>query len=86
MNTNDMKKYTLDEIYVGMHIDDHRQLSDVHDTWVILTKDEINGGYIISFIGKQTTKESDKLIGKGKKVKVVYNSSIELLEDIEFIG
>ena len=81
-----MKKYKLEDISVGMHIDDHRQLSEVYDTWVMLTKDEVNGGYTISFIGKQTTKESDKLIGKDKKVRVVYNSSIELLEDIEYIG
>lgn len=86
MNTDDMNKYTLSEIYVGMHIDDPDQLSEIYDTWILMTKDIDREGYIIGFIGNKTTEESDKLFKHPAGVCPVYNSSEELDEDIEFIG
>lgn len=79
-----MKKYRLNEIYVGMHIDDHRQLSEVYDTWVIMTKDIDKEGYTIGFIGDEPTEESDKLFKHPAGVCPVYNSSEGLDDDIYY--
>lgn len=86
MNTDNMNKYTLSEIYVGMHIGDPDQLSKIYDTWIIMTKDMDKEGYTIGFIGDEHTEESDKLFKHPASVCPVYNSSEELDEDIEFIG
>lgn len=56
-----MKKYKLEDISVGMHIDDPDQLSKIYDTWIIMTKDIDKEGYTIGFIGAEPTEESDKL-------------------------
>lgn len=49
MSTHNMKKHTLDEIFVGMHIEDPAQLSEIYDTWIIMTKDIDKEGYTIGF-------------------------------------
>lgn len=79
-----MKKYNSNEIYVGMHIDDPDQLSKIYDTWIIMTKDIDKEGYIIGFIGAETTEESDKLFKHPAGVCSVYNSSEDLDEDIYY--
>lgn len=81
MNTDDMNKYTLSEIYVGMHIDDPDQLSEIYDTWIIMPEDPDGDGYIIGFIGEKTTRESDKVFKKDGKTCVVHNDSIDLLSE-----
>lgn len=85
MSTHNMKKYTLDEIFVGMHIEDPAQLSEIYDTWIIMTKDIDKEGYTIGFIGAEPTEESDKLFKHPAGVCPVYNSSEGLDEDVEFI-
>ena len=81
-----MKKYNSNEIPVGMHIDDPDQLSEIYDTWIIMTKDIDKEGYTIGFIGTDTTEEPDRLFKHPAGVCPVYNSSEELDEDTEFIG
>ena len=79
-----MKKYKLEDISVGMHIDDPDQLSKIYDTWIIMTKDIDKDGYTIGFIGAEPTEESDKLFKHPAGVCPVYNSSEYLDEDIYY--
>lgn len=76
------KKYKLTELSLGMKIKDKAQLSELYDTWIILTRQSPNEPYTIEFIGKETNSESDKLFKQGKQVCPVYNDSIELEGDI----
>ena len=79
-----MKKYKLEDISVGMHIDDPDQLSKIYDTWIIMIKDIDKEGYTIGFIGAEPTEESDKLFKHPAGVCPVYNSSEDLDEDIYY--
>lgn len=81
-----IKKYTLDELKLGMQIKDKSQLDEIYNTWIIMTKGLEEDLYTIEFIGKETNSESDKLFKQGKIVCSVYNDSIELDKNIDFIG
>lgn len=81
MNTMS-KKYTLEDIKVGMKINNKKQLSEIYDIWIIMTRTSSSEPYTIEFIGKETTLESDKLFKQGKQICPVYNDSIELEGDV----
>ncbi len=78
------KKYKLDELKKGMLIEDKDQLSEIYDTWIIMTRQSSKEPYTIEFIGKETTTESDKLFTLGKQICPVYNDSTELEGDVYF--
>ncbi len=78
------KKYKLDELKKGMLIEDKNQLSEIYDTWIIMTRQSSKEPYTIEFIGKETTTESDKLFTLGKQICPVYNDSTELEGDVYF--
>ena len=79
-----MPKYTISDIYKGMKVY-KEQLSEIHDTWIILyrpkTSDMKEDG-VIGFIGSETNAESDSLYTKDNVIIPVYNDSIELEDDI----
>lgn len=83
MNTT-IKKYTLDDLRLGMKIDNKKQLCEIYDTWIIMTRQSSNEPYTIEFIGKETTLESDKLFNQGKQICPVYNDSTELEGDVSW--
>ncbi|MCI9441751.1 MAG: hypothetical protein HFH15_11075 [Ruminococcus sp.] len=77
-------KFNLEDLYIGMKIQDKNQLSDIYDTWIILVKSNASDGYTIRFIGKETNAESDKLFTPDNVVCPVYNDSMELEGDIYY--
>ena len=77
-------KFHLEDLYIGMKIQDKEQLSDIYDTWIILVKSKDSDVYTIRFIGKETTAESDKLFTQDNVVCPVYNDSMELEGDIYY--
>ena len=79
-----MKKLTLDDISVGMEIDNKEQLSNIYDTWIFLVKDQRTKKYKIGFIGKEANEESDKLFMQGVSICPVYNDSTELEGDMYY--
>ncbi len=79
---NAVKKYTLEELHIGMEVKPE-ELSEIYDTWILLvkkTKEEIGK---IAFIGKKTDKNSDELFKQGY-VTPIYNDSSELNGDIYY--
>ena len=79
-----LKKLTLDDISVGMEIDNKEQLSNSYDTWIFLVKDQRTKKYKIGFIGKEANEESDKLFMQGVSICPVYNDSTELEGDMYY--
>lgn len=79
-----LKKLTLDDISVGMEIDNKEQLSNIYDTWIFLVKDQRTKKYKIGFIGKEANEESDKLFMQGVSICPVYNDSTELEGDMYY--
>ncbi len=77
-------KFNLEDLYIGMEIQDKDQLSDIYDTWIILVKSNGSDVYTIRFIGKETNTESDKLFTQGNVVCPVYNDRMELEGDIYY--
>lgn len=76
------RKYRLQDIKLGMQINSKEQLSEIYDTWVIMTRQKDEEPYTIEFIGRETTPESDKLFTQGKQICPVYNDSLELEGDV----
>lgn len=76
------KKFTIDDLYIGMEIKDKNQLSHIYDTWILLVKSKNSDVYTVEFIGTETNSESDKLFTQGNVVCPVYNDSTELEGDI----
>lgn len=79
-----MPKYTLSDISKGMKVY-KEQLSEIHDTWIILYRpkdSDMQEDGIIGFIGKETNAESDALYSSENIITPIYNDSIELEEDI----
>lgn len=77
-------KLNLEDLYIGMKIQDKVQLSDIYDTWIMLVKSKDSDVYTIRFIGKETNAESDKLFTQGNVVCPVYNDSLEQEGDIYY--
>ena len=80
------KKYTLDELKLGTKVY-KKQLSEIYDTYIILTdvKNTENGLYgIIGFIGSKVTNEVKKLRDKGTPMTSVYNNSDEMGDDVVY--
>ena len=75
---NNVKMLTLDDLYLGMEIEDKEQLSNIYDMWILLVRDKADSKYKIGFIGKETNAESDKLFTQGVSICPVFNDSIEL--------
>lgn len=81
------KKYKLEDLKLGMVVS-AEQLSEIYDTWIILTKPK-NSNYkhgegVISFIGKEANSESEKLYNGKNIIIPVFNDSIELNEDMYY--
>nr|WP_302111623.1 hypothetical protein [uncultured Acetatifactor sp.] len=77
-------KFTRDDLYIGMEIQDKNQLSGIYDTWILLVKNKNSDVYTIGFIGEETNAESDKLFASGNAVCPVFNDSLELEGDIYY--
>lgn len=78
------KKYSLEDIRVGM-MATKESLSNIYDTWIFLVYDRIDDIVgRIAYIGKETTKESDRILRNSKMVTPIYNDSDELNEDIYY--
>ena len=77
-------KFNLEDLYIGMKIQDKEQLSDIYDTWIMLVKSSDSDGYTIRFIGGETNAESDKLFTQDNVVCPVYNDSLEQEGDIYY--
>lgn len=77
-------KFALDDLYIGMEIQDKNQLSGIYDTWILLVKNKNADAYTIGFIGEETNEESDKLFASGNVVCPVYNDSLELEGDMYY--
>ena len=83
-----MKKYTLEELHIGMEVY-KSQLSEIYDTYIILTNvvNTDRGLYgIIGFIGEVITDEVKLLRSEDIPITSVYNNSSELGEDICYEG
>lgn len=76
------KRYKLEDLKIGMKINSKDQLSDIVDTWIIMTRRSSNEPYTIEFIGEETNMESDKLFAQGKQVCPVFNDSVALEGDV----
>lgn len=79
-----LKKFTLDDLHLGMEINDKEQLSNIYDTWIFLIKNKGAKNYKIGFIGKETNEESDKLFTQGVSICPVFNDSAELEGDMYY--
>lgn len=78
-----LKKLSLQDLKVGMIIQDIEQLSNVYDTWIILYKKKEDSIWTIGFIGKELNnqlKESYRNIGN--EICPIYNDSIELQDNL----
>lgn len=81
---NNDNKFRLEDLYIGMEIENKNQLSGIYDTWIMLVKNNDSDVYTVGFIGKETNAESDKLFTQGNVVCPVYNDSMELEGDIYY--
>lgn len=79
----DYKKYTINEIYEGMKIQDRSQLDNIYDIWIILYRNPEDNVYTIGFIGEKTNSKSDALL-KNYITCPIYNDSIDTAEDIYY--
>lgn len=84
MSVASLKKLTLDDLFIGMEIQDKKQLSNIYDTWIFLIKEKGKDSYEIGFIGDRTNKESDSLFSRGVNICPVYNDSSEIEGDIYY--
>lgn len=81
------RKYkSVDELYIGMEVAES-QLSEIYDTYIILTNvkdtlDDLIG--TIGFIGKEITKEVENLRNPLIPITSIYNNSAEIGEDITY--
>lgn len=82
-----MKKLNLEDLHIGMFVE-KEQLTDIYDTWVILTKRSEHDRYRISYIGAALTDEVSKLYADEtiKIVCPVFNDSMLKDDYIDFIG
>ena len=76
------KELELNDLYIGMEIEDKGQLDNIYDTWIILAKNKNSDVYTLGFIGSATNEESDKLFERYNIICPVYNDSMELEGDI----
>lgn len=75
------RKYRLEDLKLGMVVS-AEQLSEIYDTWIILTKPK-NSNYkygegVVSFIGKEGNSESEKLYNGKNIIIPIFNDSTEL--------
>lgn len=77
-------KFKIEDLYIGMEISDKSQLSNIHDTQILLVKSKNSENYTVQFIGKETNAESDKLFAQNNVACPVYNDSLELEGDIYY--
>lgn len=78
------RKLTLKDLYVGMKIKDKYQLSNIYDTWIILTRKSLDDDYTVAFIGPETNSQSDELFKQNIMICPVFNDSIELEGDMYY--
>ena len=79
-----MPKYTISDISKGMKVY-KEQLSEIHDTWIILYRpknSDMKEDGVIGFIGREPNADSDALYSEENIIIPVYNDSIDLEEDI----
>lgn len=67
-----------------MKIRDKDQLSNIHDTRVMLVKSSDSDAYTVEFIDKESNAEQDKLFTQGNMICPVYNDNMELEGDIYY--
>jgi len=80
------KKYKLSDLKIGMQVEKD-QLSDILDTYIILTdvtniRNDLAGK--IGFIGKELTEEIAKLRNPKTPITCVYNNSTEIGDDVTY--
>ena len=73
----------INELKIGMEIQDRSQLDNIYDTWIILYKNPGDTIYRIGFIGEKTDSRSDDLL-KNYITCPIYNDSIDNAEDIYY--
>ena len=80
------KKYALQELRLGMQVK-KSQLSDILDTYIILTDVSSIGQDLvgrIGFIGKEITEEVTKLRSPKVAITCIYNNSTEMGDDVTY--
>lgn len=80
-----MINYKLEDLSIGMAIENKEQLNNIFDTWIILVKQKDDRLYHIGFIGKETCPESDRLFTPDNLVCPIYNDSLSLESGVFYV-
>jgi hypothetical protein len=83
MNKNELKQFIGKPVKI-------KDLENIYDLWIILTRPKdvelAPDEGILSFVGKETNEESDKLYTKDNVIIPIYHSSNELSQDTFYEG